>query len=104
MFEPFSVQCACQQCARFQFCADRSDNFRPVTFSVNYVVRHDWVESAGLYPKTNTKSVLSISLIHCSLRHYRPIGADLQPMGRVDTSAAVNVIGTNNGARKFLLT
>ncbi len=36
------------------------------------------------------------------MRHYRPIGADLQPMGRVRHEAAVNVIGTNNGARKFL--
>ncbi len=66
------------------------------------MIRHDWVGIRRVIPETNTKSVLSISLIALLIAPLPPIGADLQPMGRVRHERSSQRIGTNNGARKFL--
>ncbi len=85
----------------FNFARIADDNFRPVAFSVNHMIRHLGCKPT-IYPKTNTKSVLSISLIALPLRRYRPIAQTCNRWAVSDASVAVNVIGTNNGACEFL--
>lgn len=87
----------------FNFARVADDNFRPVAFSVNDVIRHDRVGIRRVV--TEDKHQIGVINLRDGITHGAVTDRLVQTCNRravSDASAAVDVIGTNNGAREFL--
>ncbi|MNY54366.1 hypothetical protein D3C86_1902290 [compost metagenome] len=87
----------------FNFTRIADDDFRPVALRVNHVIRHDRVGIRRVVAE-NKHQIGVIDFVN-SITHCAVTDRLVQTCNRwavSDASAAVDVIGTNNGAREFL--
>ena len=87
----------------FNFARVADDDFRPVAFGVNDVIRHDRVGIRRVI--TEDKHQIGVINLRDGITHGAVTDRLVQTCNRravSDASAAVDVIGTNNGAREFL--
>lgn len=86
----------------FNFARVADDNFRPVAFSVNDVIRHDRVGIRRVV--TEDKHQIGVINLRDGITHGAVTDRLVQTCNRravSDASVAIDVIGTNNGARIF---
>ncbi|MNP10458.1 hypothetical protein D3C76_1026100 [compost metagenome] len=87
----------------FNFARIADDNLRPVAFGFDHPVRHDRVRIRRVIAKN--KDHIGILDANNGVTHCAVTDRLVQTCNRwavSDASAAVDVIGTNNGAREFL--
>ena len=87
----------------FDFTRIADDNFRPVAFGVEDMIRHDRVRIRRVIAEN--KHQIGIIDLGDGITHRAVADRLVQTCNRravSDASAAVDVIGTNNGAREFL--
>jgi len=87
----------------FNFTRIADDDFRPILFGANNVIRDDRVRIRRVITE-NKHEIGVIYLVDC-IAHCAVTDRLVQTCNRwavSDASAAVDVIGTNNGAREFL--